>query len=328
MHVDGVVVKLDRGYPLVQLCSGADAGTGEHKAVRCEHATALVKENRVRAVIGDRVNVLVSAGHDKGIIEQIYPRSTQLVRRDPADRTAQQVLAANFTLVIIAEPVAHMNVRWLERALVLAHQTGARVMVALTKSDLLSAGETAAVVQRVRDVAGAQVDVLAVSVGDTASIERIRGHVAAGETAVLIGKSGAGKSSLVNALAGRAVQAIASVREADGKGRHTTVDRVLVDVAGGGQVMDMPGVRGLGIWDAREGLQRAFGDVAELAQKCRFRDCTHTKEPGCAVRAAVDAGVLHPARLESYRALEREYAQAQRERVQAERMRGEKHSKR
>lgn len=320
MLVDGVVVKLDRGFPLVKLATD--------ELLRCEHATALVKENRRRAVIGDRVAVCMSASHDKGIIERIYPRSTQFVRRDPADRTVQQVLAANFTLVALAEPAPDVNMRHLERALVLAHQTDARVMVALTKSDLLPAGETAAVAQRVRDVAGAQVDVCAVSVHDEASVDRFREHIPAGETAVLIGASGVGKSSLVNALAGCMVQETASVRETDGKGRHTTVDRVLVDIAGGGRIIDMPGVRGLGIWEAREGLQRAFSDVVTFAQECRFRDCTHASEPGCAVRAAVEAGALHAARLDSYRTLASELVHTQHARTQAKRMRGEKHSTR
>lgn len=315
----GVVVKLDRGFPLVLL---DEDGT----LVRCEHATALVKENRDRAVIGDAVLVQLSDGHDKGIIQEVLARQTQFARRDPADRTSRQVLAANFTMVIIAEPVMDLNYRRIERELVLAHQTGARVIIALTKSDLMADEDVAQVAQKVRNLAGADVDVLVVSASDEASITQLRRAIPEGEMAVLIGKSGVGKSSLVNALAGSQVQQTASVRAADGKGRHTTVDRVLVPIPDGGSVVDMPGVRGLGVWDAEEGLRAAFADISRLAESCRFRDCTHTAEPGCAVRAAIEAGTLHPERLDSYRTIADELARTNEQRVQAQRMRGEKHS--
>ena len=318
--MEGTVVKLDRGFPLVSCSDGT--------SVRCEHATALVKGERVRAVIGDRVLVSVPDGHDKGIIEGILPRRSSFVRKDPADRTAHQVLAANFDLVIIAEPVVQLNRRRLERELVLAHETGVRVAVVLTKADLAGMGDAEATRHEVADLAGKSVDVLLASIGDADSIERVRELLAEGEVAILIGKSGVGKSSLVNMLAGGEVQDVGEVRARDGKGRHTTVDRVMVDIPGGGRVVDMPGVRGLGLWDADAGLGAAFADVEELAASCRFRDCKHADEPGCAVQAAVQSGELAQARLDSYRSFAAELQEVRERRDEARHMRGEKASDR
>ena len=150
--------------------------------------------------------------------------------------------------------------------------------------------------------------------------------VPAGTTAVFIGKSGVGKSSLVNLLVGHEVQETAEVREGDGKGRHTTVSREMIPVPAGGFVVDMPGVRGLGLWDADAGIEAAFADVEQLAEQCRFRDCRHLDEPGCAVRAAVDSGELSEARFASYQGLRQETAQVKERREEARRLRGEKAS--
>lgn len=318
--LEGTVVKLDRGFPLVKCASG--------ELVRCEHATTLVKGERLRAVIGDIVEVELPSGHDKGIIVTIAPRRTSFVRRDPAERTAPQVLAANFDLVMVAEPLVGLNRQRLERELVLAHETGANVAVVLTKSDLADAAVTASVTQEVADLAGRSVPVLVISTADASSVERVRALVGTQSIAILIGKSGVGKSSLVNLLAGTEVQDTGAVRERDGKGRHTTVDRVMVELPGGGCVVDMPGIRGLGLWDADTGLGTAFSDVEELAASCRFRDCSHVDEPGCAVLAAVAAGNLAEARLRSYRTLSAEIASVRARRDEARHLRGEKASDR
>lgn len=318
MESAGRVVKLDRGFPLVRLAGGEE--------VRCEHATTIVKGERVRAVIGDQVRVELPEGHDKGIIREILPRRTRFVRRDPAERTASQVLAANFDLVMVVEPIVQLNLKRLERELVLAHETGARVAAVLTKTDLSDSADE--VLREVRDLAGGSVTVMATSLEDAESIEHVRGLVGIDEVAILIGKSGVGKSSLVNALAGREVQDTASVRERDGKGRHTTVDRVMIDLPGGGAIVDMPGVRGLGLWDADQGLGLAFADIEDLAQSCRFRDCSHINEPDCAVLAAVESGELATTRLESYRSLAAEIAAVRERRTEANQMRGRKASDR
>lgn len=309
----GVVVKLDRGFPLVRLADGRE--------LRCEHATSLVKGSDQRAVVGDNVRISLPDGHDKGIIEETLPRRTSFVRKDPTERALPQTLAANFDLVIVAQPIEDINTRRLERELVLAHETGAEVMVVLTKADLMASPEEVEEVRRRIDGFVGNDELLAISDRDEASVQRLAGIIAEGDkTAVLIGRSGVGKSSLVNMLVGSDVQKTTEVR-GDGKGRHTTVSREIIDLPSGGRIIDMPGVRGLGLWDADEGIGAAFSDIEELASSCRFRDCTHTNEPGCAVRAAVEAGELAASRLESYVRLREESTQVKTRREEAERIR-------
>ena len=310
----GVVVKLDRGYPLVRLASGA--------LIRCEHATSLVKKKTDRAVIGDRVQIELPDGHEKGIIEAILPRTTQFVRKDPTERAVPQTLASNFDLVLIAQPIEEVNFKRLERELVLAHETEAQVAVVLTKADLVSErAQFEETCKQVKALVGND-QVFVISQEDPTSIERVAQFIAEGDkTAVLIGRSGVGKSSLVNVLVGEEIQETTPVRESDGKGRHTTVSREIIPLPSGGYIIDMPGVRGLGLWDAEQGIRAAFSEIEALAESCKFRDCSHQQETGCAVRAAVDAGTLAPERLDSYLRLKEECADVQAKRVEAERIR-------
>lgn len=310
----GVVVKLDRGFPLVSLESGEE--------LRCEHAISLVKESDSRAVVGDKVMVSLPEGHDKGIIEETLPRSSAFVRKDPTERALPQTLAANFDIVLVAQPIEEINVRRLERELVLAHETGVQVAVVLTKADLLASSEEVQEVRKRIDSFIGDDLLLVVSEKDPESIYALAHLIAEyNNTAVLLGRSGVGKSSLVNVLVGHELQATTPVRQRDGKGRHTTVSREIIELPTGGRVIDMPGVRGLGLWDADEGIGAAFSDVEELASSCRFRDCTHTNEPGCAVRQAVEEGSLSPKRLESYVRLREESQQVKVRREEAERIR-------
>lgn len=312
--LSGEVVKLDRKFPLVELDDGS--------RVRCEHSAELKKRGKLRAVIGDVVEVAIPDGHDVGIIEAIRPRTTQFVRKDPTERALPQVLAANFDRVVVVQPIDRLNMKRLERELVLAHETGAAVAVVLTKADLLDAVAVVEAVRKVADLAGDSVQVLAASKADAASVARVRDLMPSVNTSELIGRSGAGKSTLVNLLLGEEARATSEVRARDGKGRHKTVSREVmqlpvVDGEGGGRIVDMPGVRGLGLWDAEEGIGAAFSDIEELAQGCRFRDCRHGGEPGCAVLAAVEEGALSRSRLESYLALQDELAKTARRREQS-----------
>ncbi|MFI0408968.1 ribosome small subunit-dependent GTPase A [Actinomadura sp. 3N508] len=235
-------------------------------------------------------------------VAALLPRRTAIVRSSAARDSRGQVLAANVDTVAIAVSLAaRLALGRVERLLALAWESGARPVVVLTKSD------------RSPDAAGAEaqaasaapgVDVVSCSAATGEGVEAVRAVLAG--TVVLLGPSGAGKSTLGNALLGAEVLATGAVREQDGKGRHTTVRRELLPLPGGGVLIDTPGLRGVGLFEASEGLERTFADVEELAARCRFADCAHDTEPGCAVLAAIEDGTLPGRRLDSYRRLLRE----------------------
>jgi len=254
---------------------------------------------------------VVIADDDLGpVIHEILPRQTAIVRRDPSERVEEQVLVANVDLVGVVQGLDHdVNTARLERFLVLAWDSGAEPVIVLTKADLVDDSEAAVeAVRAITDVPvvvtaiperGAAGDGPAAETGGVGALSELIGD----RTLVLIGPSGAGKSTLVNRLVGAEVQETAQVRDTDAKGRHTTVTRDLIPIPGGGVLIDTPGVRAVGVWAADLALDRVFADIAERAAECRFNDCTHRSEPGCAVTAAVDAGEIDPARLDRYHLL-------------------------
>lgn len=293
------VVRVDRGMPLIAGVSGVE---------RAEPATHLVKsadEAASRVAVGDWVAVARPEGHEMPIIEAILPRTGTFSRKDPGAATGQQVVLANVDVVFVVQSLSGtgINERRLERELVLAWESGARPVVVLTKADLVDDPDACA---QIASEIAMGVDVIVESAVTGVGIEEVRAQVPDGVTAALLGGSGVGKSTLVNRLVGEEVFETQETRAADDKGRHTTVAREMVLVPDGGVIIDTPGMRGLALWDAEDGLAAAFPDIEALAEGCKFRDCGHAGEPGCAVQAAIEAGDLAERRLESWHRLRSE----------------------
>jgi ribosome biogenesis GTPase len=256
--------------------------------------------------VGDWVLATPRAGEARATIEAVLPRTSALVRHAAGPVTEAQVVAANVDVVLVAVPLdAPANPRRLERELAAVWESGAVPVVVATKADLVDDADEA--IDWIVGVA-AGVEVVAVDAltgGGVAALEPWLQH---GATLVLFGPSGAGKSTLANHLLGDDLLDTGEVREGDRRGRHTTTHRELIELPSGALLIDTPGIRELGLWDADDGLAATFGDVEEVAARCRFGDCGHRGEPGCAVRAAITEGSLAPERLASWDKLRRELA--------------------
>ena len=249
--------------------------------------------------------VLISGDEESSCyVESVMPRRTTLSRAAAGRRAVEQVIAANVDLVAICAPADDVNPRRLERELTAVWESGATPVVIVTKADIVADAESVVRDARVNCVG---VDVVAVSSVRRDGLDDVQARIQDGLTLALIGPSGVGKSSLVNALAGEEVLATAEIR-GDGKGRHTTTSRHLIHLRGGGLLLDTPGMREFAPWLGEDGLSGTFGDIEQIATDCRFADCAHDSEPGCAVLIAAASDEAVGLRLQSWRRLMREQA--------------------
>ena len=283
----------------------------ERYEIVCEHgithARLKAKEYYVDTqdfpTTGDFVMIHYIDNGDSQIIATL-PRKTFFSRREPGPVPRDQAVAANFDYVFIMQSLnLDFNPKRLERYLTLAWQSGATPVILLTKADLAE-DYWDYLTQVDRVAAGVNIHVVSAHTGY--GLSRLNAYLQPGKTVVFLGSSGVGKSSLVNALAGEKIMAVSAIREDDSKGRHTTTHRQLIRLQSGVMIIDTPGMRELGMWDVSEGLDQAFADVESYLGKCRFSDCKHEREPGCAIRAAIEAGQLDISRWESYQKLSEE----------------------
>jgi len=293
-----IVIQQRGGYRLI-----TEAGEIDARA-----SGALMKEttDAGRPTAGDWVAVEARPGETTALVRHVLPRKTAFIRKASGPRGGAQVVAANVDVAfLVASLNSDLNLRRLERYLATTYESGALPVVVLTKADLCQ--DIAGAVAEVATVA-LDAPVLAISSKTGQGLEALFDHLAPGRTAVLLGSSGAGKSTLLNALLGEEKMDTGAIREADERGRHTTTHRELVLLPSGGLILDTPGMRELGLWEADAGVSETFADIEALAGACRFSDCRHEKEPGCAVRAAIEAGTLDEGRWRSFQKLQAELA--------------------
>ena len=302
-HVlSGRITRLDRGWSTVLLDTS--------ESVR-------VRNIGVEVAVGD----VVSISADRERIDIVHPRRSALTRRNSFEgaRGMRQIVASNIDTVFLVHSVnSPPNQRRLERELVLAFDSGATPVLVLTKTDTISP-EAAEAARAVFAEITFDVDIALVSSVTGDGLEKIRSYARPHTTIAFIGASGVGKSTLVNALVGHEVQRTAEVREDDQRGRHTTVAAELIALPGDAWLLDTPGLRAVTLWTSSDGIERAFPDVFGLAGSCKFRDCKHLDEPGCAVTVAIAAGTLPAVRLESMRRLVAEELNVEEEQTERER---------
>jgi ribosome biogenesis GTPase len=251
-------------------------------------------------VVGDWVVLLPGFP----LIDGVLPRRSALTRASAGKTSERQVLCANINVALVVTAPDHdFNPRRLERYILMVREGGAEPVIVLNKADLVE-GLSPRIAEASR--VAADVPVLAVSARTGDGMDRVAESMPPGKTGVLVGSSGVGKSSIINRLLGYERFAAGQIRESDGRGRHTTTHRELVRIPGAGLLIDTPGLRELAVWGSGDAARSAFGDIAALAERCRFRDCTHQSEPGCAVLAAVENAELDADRYEGFLKLRRE----------------------
>jgi ribosome biogenesis GTPase len=256
--------------------------------------------------VGDWVAVEPPADGGDARIRAVLPRFSRFSRRAAGDATEEQIVAANIDVVFLVTGLdGNFNPRRIERYLVVAWESGATPVIVLNKADLVD--DLTPMVEEVRGLAPG-VDVHAVTCRVAGSVDVLRPYLGHGQTGALLGSSGVGKSSIVNQLIGQELLPTRDVRDWDSRGRHTSTARQLVLLPGHGVLIDTPGMRELQLWETGDAIAGTFADIDALAEQCRFRDCQHLSEPGCAVRAAVEAGEISALRLESFHKLAGEQA--------------------
>jgi len=265
-------------------------------------------------VVGDWLAVAVRPGERKGIIQAIIPRKSSFSRKTAGELTQQQVVAANVDTVFLVSGLdggRNFNLRNIERYLTVAWNSGAQPVIVLNKADVCE--DVPSRIDEAELVASG-VPVHAVSAVSGWGLDALYAYITSGDTVALLGHSGVGKSAIINALLGEERQQVGTVRSRDRRGRHTTTSRELILLPGGGAVIDTPGMREIQLWGEESVLDDAFNDIERIAENCRFVDCQHDSEPGCAVREAIQRGDIDNARFQSYLRLKRElkYLEARR----------------
>lgn len=308
---------LQLGRIIIDYGNGFVIGTDDGE-IRCTTSTRYYNTHTTPPVIGDYVIYRLINPHE-GMIETILTRKSAFTRKVAGAKSDIQVQGANFdTIFIVSSLNGDLNPRKLERFITVAWESGAQPILVLTKADLID--DTSSIVDDYSHLFPG-IDVVAVSSQTGEGMDALSGYLVEGNTVALFGASGVGKSTLINTLCNDTIMDAGSIRDADSRGRHTTTHRQLVKLPNGTWLMDTPGMRELALSGDQEGIDHTFDDIIQLAASCRFSDCLHDSEPGCAVKEAIHAGYLDAKRLTSYNKLKREAAYNERKRALKERKR-------